>query len=255
MRRIITLISAVALTLGLFTGAAAADVDPELAALQAALDAAQAEVDRLESVVGGLESDLLQADQDLANAEEARDDQLELIETLEQEVADAAAALEVAEDDRDRIQGVIDATANPDGECFGNPASERRIACVAAKADMAAAEAEVERLAGELQAAEIELGDAEEELEILEAAVVTAANEVTRIEGELETAREDLSEAAEIRDDAKAALEAYVPPAEDAHPGCKGVKNAQQQVVKNGNGKGKAAEALATVAAKFDCAA
>jgi chromosome segregation ATPase len=256
MRRTITLISAVALATGLLTGIAAADVDPVLVELQEAFDDAQAEVERLEGVVSDLEADLVLARQAFEDAIEDRDAKLLEVEELEAALALAEADLLVAQAAEATIRGLLAGLGNTykDGEC--NNREGAKAACEQYLLDLAAAVADVAQKLAAVEGAEDDLEVAEDELVALEEAVVAARDEVERLESEIAVATEQLESAEQVRDDAQAALDAYVPPvAADAHAGCRGIGNAQQQVVKNGNGKGKAAEALATVAAKFDCAA
>lgn len=258
MRRIVTLISAVALATGLLTGVAAAELDPVLVELQEAFDDAQAEVDRLEAVVSGLEAELALARQALADAVDERDAKWLEVEALEVALAGAEAELAVAQAAEATIRGLLAGLGNTykGGEC--NNRDGAKDTCEQYLIDLAAAVAEVSEKVAAVGEAEDDLEIAEGELERLEEAVVVAGAEVGRLEGLLEIAADELESVVEIRDAAKVALDEYVPPVVPGateHSGCRGIENAQQQVTKNGNGKGKAAEALVTVAEKFACVA
>jgi chromosome segregation ATPase len=258
MRRFVTLISAMALMVGMLALPAAADHNDEHTALQEAVEAAQAEVDRLEQEIADLEGELDDAEQFLEDAVIARDAAHAEVARIEGEIADAAAELEEAEAALLIIQQQLDAyrtsqTLTDDG-C--NNRNQDRLACVEALADEAAKLAEIDGLATEIEGLETDLATARDDLADREQDVTDAAAEVGRLEAELAEAErlKALADAELAR--AQAELDAYVDPVvEDEHPGCKGVKNAQEQVGKNGKGNGKAAQTLAEVAAKFECAA
>ena len=90
-------------------------------------------------------------------------------------------------------------------------------------------------------------------------AVVAAQTALEAAQAELATAEGELSTAKAERDAAETAFVSYVPPApvvvtvEPPHLGCNGIANAQVQVAKSTNSKGKAADTLATVAGKLGC--
>jgi chromosome segregation ATPase len=255
MRKLITLISAMALLVGMLALPAAADHNDEHAALEQAVVDAQAEVDRLIDLVAELEGDLKDAEEMLADAEEALDDAQDEVDRLQQELDEANDDLSHAIEHLAELEAARNLLLNPGGQCKGEGTQEGA-ECIRLTREIAETndaieglEEDIDELEGQLQTAEQVRDDASDNVDDAQA-------EVERIQGLLREANVALVDAQQELEDAKAALDAYEDPAvEDEHPGCKGVKNAQEQVVKNGRGNGKAAETLADVAAKFECAA
>jgi hypothetical protein len=257
MRRLTTLLTAAALLVGMLAIPAAAEsINSELAELQAAFDAAQAEVDRLTDVVEDLETRLEKAEVALAAAILERDDKRTEVTELREDVATARAALLLAEVERDGFEAALagyraNDTLKDDG-C--NNRNGEKVDCETALLALPGAQADVHRLTAELATAEAELAVAERELFYSEAEVLLRRAHVLSLRALLAAANYKLDLAVAERDAAQEALDAYVP-VTDEHPGCKGVKNAKEQVAKNGKGNGKAAVALDNVIEKFECAA
>jgi chromosome segregation ATPase len=246
MRRIITVVSAVALTLSLFTGAAAATT---LSDLEAALIAAEEAVAAIELEIEDLRADLEIAEGELADATAERDAQQLLVDQLEDDLEDAERALAEA---RATLQTLVEYRA----ACEELATNQLRNACRnptnpeynAALEDVLVKEA----LRDEAQDA---VDEAVEELERLQDIVDEQQDAVDSIEDAIGGKEAELLDAVAEREAAQKAVDEYVAPIEAKHNGCRGVQNAQQQVAKTTNGKGKAAEALATVEAKLGCAA
>jgi hypothetical protein len=258
MRRLITLLSAMALMVGMLAIPATADVvDPELAELEAAVTEAQAEVDRWEGIVGTLEARLERAEDRLADAIDARDDLRIEVADLREEVALARQALLNAQVELD---GLLVALASfeasghyntDNGDC-NNRHGSGKAACEAARDAVLAGELKVGELEKELQQAEVDLASAERDLRVSEAEVILRRAHVASLRALLAAADYKLSQAEAELEAAEAARDAYepAPGVEPAHPGCKGLENAKEQVAKNGNGKGKAAQVLDAVSEK-----
>jgi hypothetical protein len=223
-------------------------VDPALVVLEDAYADAQAEVSRLTALVATLEAQVAAAEK-VADAAAAEVEVLgAVVDAKKADLAAAEAELAAAIAERDTLQARFDAF-----EC-GNGGGAKPTQCRLdrdgvlvllndAKGDVVTADTAVTVAGAEVATAEANLG----------AAIETAAAahaDLQKVSAELAVAVIDLGLAETVRDDAKAALDAYVPPAPvaDTHPGCKGIAVAQTKAT-----KGNAPAALAAVSAKFGC--
>jgi chromosome segregation ATPase len=245
MRKIVTFISATALMLGLLSGTAAADHYEQHSELEEALRAAQELVVEIDAEIAELEDDLRAAKVALDAAEADRDAQALVVADLEQELRDAQGDLDAAQkvlDDLIAIREACDALpTNPErNQCRNptNPAYNAAVADVAVKTELR-------------DDAQDAVDKEQAELDRLQDIVDDEQKKVDEIEDELAAKRVDLADAIEARDEAQAALDAWVEPVEAKHAGCKGVQNAQAQVAKNS--KGKAPATLEVVADKLGC--
>jgi predicted nucleic acid-binding Zn-ribbon protein len=232
MKRTITLVAMLAMMIGLVALPAAAYDTPEYAALEEALAEAQDDVDRLKSEIEELESQITEA-------QSAVDVQQDVVDNLANELEAAEEDLKVAEDRLAELTAIRAA-------CAQLPTPPERNECRnATNPEFNALTASVPQLQGEVDRIEGLLADEQEELERLEAIVKGLVENK-------EATEDELAKAIIIRDAAQEALDAYVPPSADVHPGCKGISNAQVQLGKNG-AKGKAPAVLEAVAGKFGC--
>lgn len=235
------------------------DVEPVDAAhtvLKEEAITAQDEVDRLTQVVASLSSELVTLQQELADAQQDLADK-------QQAVADAQAALTQAQADLAAAIIARDAALaaynllNAQHACSQNYATfgyASTSSCVAARNGyLAVYNTEVQNVTAgqaDVTAKEQALDAAEADAEAAETAVETKQGEVNDLAADLAQAEADLLAAQIARD---AAVEAFLTYNPVTHPGCKGVTNAQQQVTKSSNGKGKAVQTLAVVADKLGC--
>lgn len=256
MKRVLIIAIAALSVMSLSIPAASAETTDPMAALYEALDEAQHEVDRLTILVGTLQDELAEAEKAVTDAEGDLQHAENAVTSAEIALGQAEQELDAAFLVRDTLLGTIAANVNPNGECTAkNGGQTGKEACEAAKAAVSGANQAVTD-------AEQSVGEAREDLAAAEQAVedaMKALDDATGIRDDrirdLEQARIDLAAAGQTLVDAQQAiLDATPPPVEVVkHPGCKGIENAQAQVVSNA--KGKAPAALAIVAAKLNCAA
>jgi chromosome segregation ATPase len=256
MRRIITVVSAVALTLGLLTGVAAASDDPVLEQLEQDIEDAQALVNELTTLVAGLEADLIVAETELQQAKDDYNEQELVVDGLQTEHDLAEAALNTAIAHRNALQAQYDA-CNPatSGQNNGNgcrndlltPGGQGPLAD--ARADVVAAQAEFDEALAELNEAKKELGQLGDIVDDKKETVDGLMEDIAEAKSDLESAKDDLDAAVRARDEYLAAQTPI------RQQGCNGIENAVVQVTTKGNGKGKAAEVLAKKADDWNCAA
>jgi chromosome segregation ATPase len=249
MRKLVTLISAMALLVGMVIVPAAAADDPVLAELERAIQDAQEVIDDLNDLIDELDADILEAKAALLAATAAYDAQVLVVAYLENERDDAYTALQEAVAVRDDLQEQYDACASgSSGNGCRNSINNGPNGLAAAKAEvddkqvdydsaLAAFNAGVTRLE-ELDGAK---GEAQETLDGLEVALLKA-------ESELILAEQAYADAVATRDAYLASLE------NERHEGCNGIEKAVEQVSKGkSNGKGKAAEVLEAKAQEWNC--
>jgi chromosome segregation ATPase len=246
MRKLVTLISAMALLVGLVAVPAVAD--DTLAELEQAVADAEAEVAFWEDEVDRLEGALLLAKQVLAAAEEDRDAAQAAVDAAQDDVDDAQAELDAAVLVRDQIQAQYEG-------CSSLETSALMAQCRAALvASLNNANDAVDDAQTELEAAQDVLDEATEELADAQTAVEAAQDDVDALEDELQDALDSLEAAEQALADAEAALEDYLAQ-QERHPGCNGIEVAHAEVsVKTaGKGNSKAAATLTNLARGFNC--
>jgi hypothetical protein len=198
---------------------------------------------------------LADAETALGLAQDAEAEAREAVQAASDALDDARNALLAAQADEAAAQVAYDSYACSNGR------APQHVQCRADKAaalvSWDGAKAATLDAESELTAAETAHSEAVLSLEEATAAVGVADEAVQAATEHFAAATIALTEAEAARDLAKDAVDSYVPPTTeiiaDKHPGCHGIQNAQAQVVKAGNDKGKGALALTAVAAKLGC--
>jgi chromosome segregation ATPase len=251
MRKLMTLIGAATLLVGMIAAPAVADHDdPILHQLEEAISEAQDLVDDLTVLVGELETELIAAEAALMLAREDYEAQVIVVAGLQAEYDAAEAALSAAEDMLADLEAQYaacnPATSGPNNgnQCRGQLNGPIADAEAQVEADQEAYDAALEAL----EVATEELATLGGIVETKQTAVDDLEDDIAAKKAELETAEEDLAAAVLARDEYLASLES--PP---RHEGCNGVEQAVAQVTSKGNGKGKAAVVLTAKAVDWNC--
>jgi chromosome segregation ATPase len=235
MRKFTTVLAAMLLALSMMAMPAMADGSPEYLELEQALANAQDKVDAAQETVNDLKDDIADAQADV-------DVQQEIVDDLKDDLRAAEAELKLAEDrlaELTKIRAACAALAtNPERNQCRNPTnSEFNELSDTTVPDLSGVVAGIKR-------------DVDGAVEVLEDLQEVVDGLVVELGDEDSGALKELADAIIARDAAQEALDAYVPPTAEVHPGCKGITNAQAKV-----SKGNAPAALAAVAEKLKCAA